>query len=176
MFSGVVSGTGQITGLTQRQQTMTLTIQPAQTTFLAGIHRGDSVAVNGTCLTVEQVTATALRVTLMPQTVKKTNFHLCQMGSVVNLERSLTVGGRVEGHFVTGHVDEMVAVLAKRTNENAVELALELPARLEKQVVPQGSVALNGVSLTVMEVTSELYRGIDSPHSNQDEPSRLTTW
>lgn len=101
----------------------------------------------------------------MPQTFEKTTFKDLQPGDLVNLERSLQVGDRLEGHIVTGHVDEVTVVQAMAPNENAIEVRFALPVRLANQVVPQGSVAINGVSLTVMNTGADWFSVGLIPHT-----------
>ncbi|WP_267202496.1 riboflavin synthase [Limosilactobacillus kribbianus] len=165
MFSGLVAGTGRISELKLEGKTIRMAIAPQPADFLNGIKVGESIAIDGTCLTVEQFNDQDFTVTLMPQTFEKTTFKDRQVGDRVNLERSLAVGSRLEGHLVTGHVDEVVSVLARRQNENAIELTLALPPRLRTQVVAQGSVALNGVSLTVMKAARDRFSVGLIPHT-----------
>ncbi|MFQ9706759.1 MAG: riboflavin synthase [Limosilactobacillus pontis] len=165
MFSGLVSGTGKITSMEMKQGTITLVIGPTNPYFLSQAQVGDSIAIDGTCLTIENFSDRQFTVTLMPQTFAKTTFKDRRVGSLVNLERSLQVGLRLEGHIVTGHVDEVVQVISRRQNKNAIELVFNLPRRLAGQVVAQGSVAINGVSLTVMTVTKDTFSVGLIPHT-----------
>lgn len=165
MFSGLVSGTGKITSMEIKQGTITLVIGPTNPYFLSQAQVGDSIAIDGTCLTIENFSDRQFTVTLMPQTFAKTTFKDRRVGSLVNLERSLQVGLRLEGHIVTGHVDEVVEVISRRQNKNAIELVFNLPRRLAGQVVAQGSVAINGVSLTVMTVTKDTFSVGLIPHT-----------
>lgn len=151
MFSGLIQGTGKVQELKKQAETIELVITPNQPTMVDELAIGDSIAVNGTCLTVVSQGNHRFHVTLMPQTFEKTTFKELGVGDLVNLERSLKVGDRLEGHIVTGHVDEVTVVQKVTANENAIEVQFALPARLGGQVVPQGSVAINGVSLTVMD-------------------------
>lgn len=165
MFSGLVSGTGRISQLSKKQETMVLVIEPNQASFLKQVQIGDSVAIDGTCLTVEKLGNDWFTVTIMPQTFEKTSFKKRQVGDLVNLERSLQVGSRLEGHIVTGHIDEVVRIINRHQNENAIELVFDLPSRLSSQVVSQGSVAINGVSLTVMEAAKDHFSVGLIPHT-----------
>lgn len=165
MFSGLVSGTGKITSMEMKQETITLVIGPTNPYFLSQAQVGDSIAIDGTCLTIVNFSDRQFTVTLMPQTFAKTTFKDRRVGSLVNLERSLQVGLRLEGHIVTGHVDEVVEVISRRQNKNAIELVFNLPRRLAGQVVAQGSVAINGVSLTVMTVTKDTFSVGLIPHT-----------
>lgn len=157
MFSGLVSGTGIIKQLTVKKRTIILVVEPINSHFLSKAQIGDSIAIDGTCLTIEDFNDQQFTVTLMPQTFKKTTFKERQVGDLVNLERSLQIGSRLEGHIVTGHIDEVTKVISRHQNENAIELVFELPKRLAGQVVSQGSIAINGVSLTVMIATKNTF-------------------
>lgn len=137
MFSGLVSGKARVQRLEQEGKTIVLTVKTVPEN-LAGVEIGDSIAVNGCCLTVEAYSADSFTVTMMPQTFDKTTFKNLQAGDQVNMERSLPVGGHFEGHIVSGHVDETVEVVDLKQNENALELRFFLPDRLKKQVVQIG--------------------------------------
>lgn len=165
MFSGLVQGTGKIRVLDRRAETINLTVAPTVADVMDQLAIGDSIAINGTCLTVVTMGPDEFQVTLMPQTFEKTTFKDLRVGDLVNLERSLTVGARLEGHIVTGHVDEVVTVRDVQKNENAIEVRFNLPARLTGQVVAQGSVAINGVSLTVMDTSADWFSVGLIPHT-----------
>lgn len=164
MFSGLVNGTGKLTQIEQTDHTIRLTIDldPA---LQEGMEVGASLAVNGTCLTVETEQPGRLTVTLMPQTYNLTTFKDLPVGALVNLERSLKIGDRLEGHIVTGHVDQTTPVIKREVNENAIELTFKLPDELRGQVISQGSVAINGVSLTVMKQADDWFSVGLIPHT-----------
>ena len=164
MFSGLVNGTGPLTQLEHTDHTIRLTIDldPA---LQEGMEVGASLAVNGTCLTVETEQPGRLTVTLMPQTYNLTTFKDLPVGALVNLERSLKIGDRLEGHIVTGHVDQTTPVIKREVNENAIELTFKLPDELRGQVISQGSVAINGVSLTVMKQADDWFSVGLIPHT-----------
>ncbi|MEK1407345.1 riboflavin synthase [Limosilactobacillus fermentum] len=164
MFSGLVNGTGKLTQIEQTDHTIRLTIDldPA---LQEGMKVGASLAVNGTCLTVETKQPGRLTVTLMPQTYNLTTFKDLPVGALVNLERSLKIGDRLEGHIVTGHVDQTTPVIKREVNENAIELTFKLPDELRGQVISQGSVAINGVSLTVMKQADDWFSVGLIPHT-----------
>lgn len=165
MFSGLVQGTGKIRVLDRQAETINLAVAPIVADVMDQLAIGDSIAINGTCLTVVTMGPDEFQVTLMPQTFEKTTFKDLRVGDLVNLERSLTVGARLEGHIVTGHVDEVVTVRDVQKNENAIEVRFNLPARLTGQVVAQGSVAINGVSLTVMDTSADWFSVGLIPHT-----------
>lgn len=165
MFSGLVSSTGQLKKIDQLGKTINLTIVPTDNNFSNQLQIGDSIAVNGTCLTVVNMSGTAFTVNLMPQTFDKTTFKNQYQGAFVNLERSLKIGQRLEGHLVSGHIDGTTKVEDIQQNENAVEIRLQLPTRLTGQIIPQGSIAINGVSLTVMDTGRDWFSVGLIPHT-----------
>lgn len=167
MFSGLVTGDATIATIKKDTQTITMTIKTS-TSNLKGLKVGDSIAVNGCCLTVESFTETKFVVTMMPQTFKKTTFKNSKIDDQVNIERSLQVTSRLEGHIVTGHIDDVVSLIKKQQNENAIELFFKLPDRLTAQVVPQGSIAINGTSLTVMDINKNIFSVGLIPHTQEN--------
>lgn len=164
MFSGVVAGKAKISKINKKDETITMAIS-YPTGLLSDIKIGDSISVNGTCLTAERVEPNQFQVTMMPQTFEKTTFKDLKAGDKVNVEQAMQIGSRFEGHIVTGHVDEVIHVINRRINENAIELWFSIPSRLDKQIVSQGSVTLNGVSLTVMEVKNNSFSVGLIPHT-----------
>ncbi len=128
---------------------------------------GDSVAVNGACHTVVRQTAGSFTVESIPETLKRTNLGKLQKDSRVNLERPVKAGGRLDGHIVTGHIDGVVKIAKIIKDKNAVLFELTVPKNLTKLIVEKGSVALDGISLTVIKITgTKLIVGI-IPHTIQ---------
>lgn len=113
---------------------------------------GQSIAVNGVCLTVAEAERGALAFDVVPETLRRTNLGMLQAGEKVHVERSLRVGDRIDGHFVFGHVDGRALLLEPVSTGAEHRLRLELPTELARYVVPKGSVCLDGVSLTVASV------------------------
>lgn len=118
---------------------------------------GESVAVNGVCLTIAELSRGLLAFDVIPETLGKTNLGALQAGDMVHVERSLKVGDRIDGHFVQGHVDGLALLLEQTGGDDEVRLRCELPANLAKYVVPKGSVCLDGVSLTVAAVDGQRF-------------------
>ena len=118
---------------------------------------GESVAVNGVCLTIAELSRGLLAFDIVPETLSKTNLGALQAGDMVHVERSLKVGDRIDGHFVQGHVDGLALLLAQTGGGEGVRLRCELPTSLAKYVVPKGSVCLDGVSLTVAAVEGQQF-------------------
>lgn len=167
MFTGLVHGDAHIAKIHQQGATIKMSVATSPDN-LKQLKIGDSIAVNGCCLTVEEFDDDSFAVTMMPQTFKQTNFKQAQVGDQVNIERSLKANNTLDGHLVTGHIDATVAVLAKRQNENAIELVFALPERLNKQVVSQGSIAINGTSLTVMKADKDSFSVGLIPHTQAE--------
>jgi riboflavin synthase len=147
MFTGIVEETGVIRNLVSGQSSAALTVEAAR--VLDGIRLGDSIAVNGACLTVTGFSAGSFTVDVMYETLRKTNLGRLQAGSRVNLERALAMGDRLGGHLVAGHVDAAGVILSLQDKGIATEMWVAAPGELEQYLIPQGSVTLDGVSLTI---------------------------
>ena len=143
MFTGIVEETGTLKAMSSSR----LTISAAR--VLEGTKPGDSMAVNGACLTVSSIDAASFSVDIMPETLKRTNLGLLHPGSTVNLERPLLVGGRLGGHLVQGHVDATGKVISLIPEGGAVIARFAVPPEVLRYVVEKGFIAVDGVSLTV---------------------------
>lgn len=150
MFTGIIEEVGQVIAFTQAPAAWSLEL--AARLVPAGIAVGDSVAVNGCCLTVTRHDASRLWFDVLAETRRLTNFKELQPGAAVNLERSLRPDGRMGGHFVTGHIDALgsVALFEQRGQDHYLKVTV--PADLARYLVYKGSIALDGISLTVAEV------------------------
>lgn len=164
MFTGLIQEQGQLVKTQHSGQTIRLTCQ-ASRQLLVDYQIGDSMTLNGVCLTAIAKTATTFTVEVMPSTYQRTNLAHLKVNDKVNLERALQYHGRLEGHLVSGHIDGLVRLKIIRHQENAQLLIFELPAFLQGLVIPQGSIALNGVSLTVVQVTATTFSVGLIPHS-----------
>ncbi len=151
MFTGLIEEIGTIRAIRRQGEAMVLTI--AADAVLGDVKLGDSIAVNGVCLTVVSFDATSFTVDVMPETFRHTNLHELHPGSPVNLERAMMAGARFGGHIVQGHVDGTGVIRARTPEANSVVFAIEPHgAHLLRTMVPQGSVTLDGISLTVVSV------------------------
>lgn len=151
MFTGIVEEIGTVQTLTSCPNSFQLRIACPKVLEDVGI--GDSIAVNGVCLTVKDYTATYFTADVMPETVKATTLHTLQVGSAVNLERAMAATGRFGGHFVSGHVDGTGEVIAVRHRANAIYMEIKMEQKFLKYFIGKGSVTVDGTSLTVFEVT-----------------------
>jgi riboflavin synthase len=147
MFTGLVEGVGEIVRITPMAEGMRLEVK---TSFPAAeLVLGESVAVAGACLTAVAIGKQAAAFEVSPETMARTTFPLKKVGDRVNLERSLRLGDRLGGHLVTGHIDGIGVVRERREGPAHVQLRVEMPAALSRLVIEKGSIAVDGVSLTV---------------------------
>ena len=147
MFTGLVSELGSITTITRGESSAVFTIKAPQS--VAGLAVGDSIAVNGVCLTATSLTADSFTADVMVQTLNLTSLSQVETGSQVNLELAAKMDMRMGGHIVQGHVDGVATVLQLAPGEKWAQFDISVPAELMKYVVAQGSITLDGVSLTV---------------------------
>ncbi|MBO2536232.1 riboflavin synthase [Rummeliibacillus suwonensis] len=150
MFTGIVEDLGTVKAIKNATTSMQLTIESKK--ILEDIHVGDSIAVNGVCLTVISFSSNQFTVDVMPETVKATNIQSLQTGQLVNLERAMPANGRFGGHFVSGHVDGTGVILRKRKFANAVYVDIGISQELSKFCMMKGSVAIDGISLTIFDI------------------------
>lgn len=150
MFTGIIEDVGKVQSIVQGQNTMELTISSSK--ILTDVHLGDSIAVNGVCLTVTSFTGRHFTVDVMPETVKSTSLQSLMVGSYVNLERAMSANGRFGGHFVSGHVDGTGIIVKKRPVANAVYIDIAISESLSQYCLLKGSIAIDGTSLTIFEL------------------------
>lgn len=165
MFTGLVQSLGTLVEVASQPPGKRLVIRPGDA--LGSARVGDSVAINGCCLTVVDISADRWAFEAGPETLARTNLGELAGGDLVNLERSLAVGDLLGGHFVTGHVDG-VGTLARREDQGAwTTMWFTFPAALGCQMASKGSIAVDGVSLTLVEVGSERFSVALIPHTLQ---------
>ena len=150
MFTGIVEELGEIREIDREADSITLTIRA--TTVLDDVHHGDSIAVNGVCLTVVEFGDDFFTADLMQETLDRSSLGQVEVGSKVNLERATAVGQRLGGHIVQGHVDGTGEVISRTPGERWEVVRISLPEHLSKYVVEKGSIAVDGTSLTVSAV------------------------
>ncbi|WP_173918498.1 riboflavin synthase [Halobacillus sp. Marseille-Q1614] len=150
MFTGIVEEIGTVKGIKTKTEAMQLSIQAKD--ILNDINLGDSISINGVCLTVTSYTDQSAEFDIMPETYRATNLHELNQGSKVNLERAMAAGGRFGGHLVSGHIDGTGQIVSKKPESNAVYYEIELPDELIHYFVYKGSIAVDGTSLTVFGV------------------------
>ncbi len=163
MFTGIVEETGRVVAFTHEAQAWRLQINAA--TVLEGLALGDSIAINGCCLTVVQFDAQHLFFDVLEETRRLTNFAALQSGSLVNLERSVRFNGKMGGHFVTGHIDGQGTVEIFEPRGADRYLKVRAPAGSARYLIHKGSIAIDGISLTVAEVDGDSFAVWLIPHT-----------
>lgn len=150
MFTGIVEELGTVSNIKQSGEAMELTIHA--NSILSDVKLGDSIAVNGICLTVTSFTASSFTVDAMPETMKSTSLCMLKPRSKVNLERAMAANGRFGGHFVTGHIDGVGTIVSKKQHFNAIYYKIGIPNDLLRYCLQKGSVAVDGTSLTIFDI------------------------
>ncbi|OGB87041.1 riboflavin synthase subunit alpha [candidate division WOR-1 bacterium RIFCSPLOWO2_02_FULL_46_20] len=163
MFTGIIEEIGIIASIIRAAQSGRLTLSASKS--FAALKTGESIAVNGVCLTVTNVRRNFVEFDLSAETFRKTNFQDLKVGDKVNLEKALLMANRLGGHLVMGHVDG-VGEIKKKINLGAgFELHLSVPSELLRYMVPKGSIALDGISLTITDLRDELSVVSVIPHT-----------
>lgn len=150
MFSGIITDLGKLV----KKEDSTMTFQ-AEKTFCKNLTLGTSIAVNGVCLTVDEKNQDTFSSNVMPETFKKTTLGNLQMGALVNLELPVTPETLLSGHIVQGHVDGVGKISAIEEEGNSKILTITIPRELSRYIVTKGSIAVNGISLTVIEAEND---------------------
>ncbi|RFA36049.1 riboflavin synthase [Virgibacillus dokdonensis] len=164
MFTGIIEEKGKITSMNHTSKhAIELVVKGSQ--VIRDIQLGDSIAINGICLTVTSFDKHNFAVDVMPETFKTTSLGSLKIGSAVNLERAMAANGRFGGHFVSGHVDGLGTIIRKQYEENAIYFDIEIQADLAKYVTCKGSIAVDGVSLTVFKVKNNIFKISLIPHT-----------
>jgi riboflavin synthase len=161
MFTGLVETLGLVQGVRAEGPGRRLTLSAP----LDDLSLGDSVAVNGCCLTVVEVTADGFSFEAGPETLQLTNLGELAVGDRINLERSLRLGDRLGGHLVTGHVDGLGRIAERRRDGDWELIWFSCPPALAEQMAPKGSVAVDGISLTLVEVRADAFSVALIPHT-----------
>ena len=168
MFTGIIEGFGTISGIKPSGQSRRMAINADYE--LDNTKIGDSIAVNGACLTVVSFSGKRFEVDLSPETVAKTTLGKAKIGDRLNLERALCISDRIDGHLVSGHIDGIGTIKSRKTEENAIIITFNIPESVSYYIIKKGSVAVDGISLTVNECDHESFQVSIIPHT-----AKLTT-
>ncbi|MDF2568920.1 MAG: ribE [Sporomusa sp.] len=163
MFTGLVEELGKVKQIARGAKSVRLTV--AGRKVLADVKLGDSIAVNGTCLTVVDFSGDYFTADVMPETVERTALSGLKPGDTVNLERTLRVGDRLGGHIVSGHIDGVGVILAKEQNDNAVVVRIGAGPEVMRYIIHKGSIAVDGTSLTVVDSGADWFTVSLIPHT-----------
>ncbi|MEM3143826.1 MAG: riboflavin synthase [Candidatus Nitrosotenuis sp.] len=165
MFTGIIEGTGRVLKIQKstNRSAVKMTVDLGQNA--KGLRIGQSVALNGVCLTVTGISKSKCNFEMIEETTKRTDLGNLKEGGLVNIERSLKVGDRMEGHFVLGHVDGVGIIKKIEQKPKEIKVWFEIPKSLAQYVVEKGSIAIDGISLTVVDVKKNLISVCLIPHT-----------
>lgn len=163
MFSGIIEELGELKNISRRGNNTLFEIRANRVLEDAGI--GDSISVNGTCLTITSKASDTLSFEVMPQTLKVTNLGALRLKDKVNLERALKIGDRLSGHFVTGHIDTTGIIRRKSYINDNLCFEIAVPVKFMSYILPQGSIAIDGISLTMVGKKSNTFTVYIIPHT-----------
>jgi riboflavin synthase len=168
MFTGIIVGTGKVEKITKNTKNgsaIKMTVNLGK--HAKGLKIGESVALNGVCLTVTKLSKNKGNFEMIEETTKKTDLGNLKTGNIVNIERSLKTGDRLEGHFVLGHVDGVATLKKIQKKPKEVQIWFEVPKKLARFIVKKGSIAIDGISFTVVEIKKNLVSVCLIPHTIQ---------
>ncbi len=164
MFTGIIEEIGIVKNISTTNESMRLNI--ASKIINQDLHIGDSIAINGTCVTVTSFDSHSFCIDVMPETFNTTSLKNCKIGTKINLERALLVGGRIGGHFVTGHIDGTAYISQISPKDNAIYYTITFnDTTLLKYCIYHGSIAIDGTSLTIFGVTDNTVTISTIPHT-----------
>ncbi|MEH7344781.1 riboflavin synthase [Bacillus sp. JJ1532] len=166
MFTGIIEELGTVKSAAAIGNTIILTIKASK--ILQDLRLGDSISVNGVCLTVTEYNHDGFSADVMPETFKSTSLSSLKDRTKVNLERAMAANGRFGGHFVTGHVDGTGKILKKTVNENAIYIEISVPSSFSHLLLMKGSITIDGTSLTIFGVTEKSVTVSIIPHTAKE--------
>lgn len=163
MFTGIIEEKGTVAAVRKGNVSSRITFQAS--VVLGDIHEGDSIAVNGVCLTATDITDSTFTADVMAETMRRSSLGSLKPGDCVNMERAMLCGGRFGGHIVSGHIDGTGKIVSMKREENAVWVTVAAGSNIMKYIVEKGSVALDGISLTVASVSDNDFKVSIIPHT-----------
>lgn len=166
MFTGLIEEIGKVVDIFERNKMWSITFECEK--VLEDVDVGDSIAVNGVCLTVEEYDENLFKANVMAETMRKSNLKYLKKGSSVNLERALKIGDRFGGHIVSGHIDGIGIIEEYEDEGDAIWVSISTSKDILKYIVYKGSVAVDGVSLTVSYVDEKIFKVSIIPHTNEN--------
>lgn len=166
MFTGIIEEKGTISKIMKNASQAVLTIKAQK--IMEDIHKGDSIAVNGICLTVTAFSKNEFQADVMHETLNRTALKMLKPGSSVNLERAMAAGGRFGGHMVSGHIDGTGKIAEIKEDSLAIWYTIEAPPQILRYIVEKGSIAIDGISLTVAKVSESDFSVSIIPHTAKE--------
>ena len=166
MFTGIVEEVGRIASIRRGAHSCELVVEAR--VVLDGVKRGDSIATNGVCLTVTSFSAASFTADVMHETLSRSSLSTVHPGALVNLERAMSANGRFGGHIVTGHIDATGTIKEIVSDDNAVWYRIAAEQRVMRSIVEKGSIAIDGISLTVARVDAPSFGVSVIPHTQEE--------
>lgn len=166
MFTGIIEEIGTVKSIRKGAASALLTIEAS--IVLEDVHQGDSIAVNGVCLTVTDFTKNTFTADVMHETLNRSSLGFLRPKSPVNLERAMKADGRFGGHIVAGHIDGTGTIADIKKDDNATWYTIKAPAPIMRYIIEKGSIAIDGISLTVADVTKDSFRVSIIPHTSAE--------
>lgn len=163
MFTGIIEEIGKVENIIKNTHSFKLIVKCKK--VIQDVSVGDSIAVNGACLTVTEFGENSFSADVTSETMRRTAFSLLQIGTEVNLERALSFNERLGGHVVLGHVDCCGKIISERKDENAVHIKIETEEKWFKYIIEKGSIAIDGISLTISEKSGKTFIVTIIPHT-----------
>ena len=163
MFTGIVEELGEVSAMARGRDSMVLTIKAK--TIMSDLKLGDSVSTNGVCLTVTEKGSDYYKADVMHETMNRSSLGKLKPGSHVNLERAMSAEGRFGGHIVSGHIDGTGSITSIKKDDNAVWYTIAAPENIMRYIIEKGSIAIDGISLTVAKVTDKDFSVSIIPHT-----------
>ena len=165
MFTGIIEEIGTIESILLKGESGSLKIKAKS--ILGDVKIGDSIAVNGVCLTATSVSPKGFTADVMAETVRRSSLGSAKKGERVNLERAMAADGRFGGHIVSGHIDGTGKIISYKKEENAIWVEIETPEHILRLIMEKGSICIDGISLTVAEVGSQSFKVSVIPHTGE---------
>lgn len=166
MFTGIIEEIGKVEAVAKGSNSAVITI--AAVKVLEDTKIGDSIAVNGVCLTVTSISGRKFSADVMAETLRRSSLGSLKHGSMVNLERAMATNGRFGGHIVSGHIDGVGVISSFEKEDNAVWVEIETPAKILRYIVEKGSITIDGISLTVAKLTDSSFAVSVIPHTGEE--------
>ena len=163
MFTGIVEEMGTVVGISKGAKSSRLTLQGEL--IFSDMHIGDSIAVNGVCLTVTEFTTNTFTVDVMAETLRRSSLGALSKGSKVNMERAMAANGRFGGHIVSGHIDGTGTIESFVQEDNAVWVTIKTSGQILRYIIEKGSITIDGISLTVAYVDTKCFKVSLIPHT-----------
>jgi riboflavin synthase len=163
MFTGIIEEIGVIDSVQQGHESLVLDIRAQN--IMSDMHLGDSISIDGVCLTITSFSNHHFTLDVMPETVRSTTLKLLRKGSKVNLERAMGAGGRFGGHMLSGHVDEVGTIIGKKQVDNAIYYEIQVSEDARKYMIYKGSISVDGTSLTIFGLTEKSFTVSLIPHT-----------